>query len=645
MRKQLVPLFAAFLMFTMFSCSSDDVVNDETSIETADLTLKLDRTSSPCEKNLLAMVSNSKLSIDCLSDLGGETINLPKGVALDFNGGNLSNGTLNFNGGTIDGRILSRGLKITGDVQLANESLKFEPSQWGIVQGWTNFNNAKENRAAIREAIAQVKAMGGNTMEIGSLDAYFYVGNEYNDPNWYSAEEGISLPSDFKLKMSDNTHLRVYPNNSQVYALVGMRGVKNASIEGGHLYGDRDEHNYSGGSHEWGSLIEIEGSQNSTVRNVSMENASGDGMRIHSLRFAWQPDYLPSKDIRVDNCVFDKNRRNNLTITDGHDLIVENSKFIDAGVDTNKSKGTNPRFAIDIEALRHRINGKIQYDEIVDGVIIRNNTESGSARGGILISIGDNVTVENNLVATSISYRYATGSIIRNNTLKSNRKSSGTALRGGMPDTKTINNNKIYGNKVTDYAQGILLYGQDHEVYDNEIINAQTGIFVKDIKDSKINNNFITSNVHRSKGIYAHFTTVEDSEFTSNEVNVQGSAFDFTYVNRTRKEKNYDVLVKNNTFNSPNYYSQILNADNMTFDNNEISSSIFIKNADNLVLKRNEIDGSQDRFHTLRFAGNSKKVEIFNNRLTAKKWTKNTYEYPTQDTNEIEEGGNTWLYR
>ena len=644
MRKNLTPLLAAFLMFILFSCASDDLAQDEMSIETADLALKLDRSSSPCGKNLLTMVSNSKLSIDCLSDLGGQTINMPKGVALDFNGGSLANGTLNFNGGTIDGRLLSRGLKITGDVQLANKTLEFEPSQWGIVQGWTNRKNAKENKLAIREAIDQVQALGGNKLEIGTMDAYFLVGNDENKPNWYSAEEGISIPSNFTLKMNDNTHLRVYPNNYERYALVGMRGVTNAKVEGGHLHGDRDNHSYGGGSHEWGILFEIEGAQNSTVRNVSMSEAAGDGMTIHSLKFTFQSDYRPAKNIVVDGCVFDKNRRNNLSITDGQNLVVENSDFKNAGVDTNKSKGTNPRFAIDVEAHRERENGEIKYYELVDGLIIRNNTESGSARGGFLVSIGDNVTIENNNVSTSISYRYAKGTIIRNNILRSPKKGSGTALRGGMAGTETISNNKIYGNKVYDFNQGVLLYGKDHTVYNNTLINCREAIFVKDIKNSKINNNYIKSDINGSRGIFAHFTTIENSEFVSNDVDVLGSPFNFTYVNRTSKENNFNVLVKDNSFTSAWYYSQILNAHNIKFENNEIGTSLKIQDAGNLTFIKNEIDGSSDNYPTLHFKGNSENVDIFYNTIIAHRTDKGTVEDSSQHKNEISEGGNTWKY-
>jgi hypothetical protein len=634
-------------MFTLFSCSSDELANDEMGINTADLTLKLNRSSSPCEKNLLGMVSNSKLSIDCLSDLGGQTINMPKGVALNFDGGSLANGTLNFNGGTIDGRLLSRGLKITGNVQLANNTVQFEPSQWGIVQGWTNKGNAKNNKESIMEAITQVKKLGGNTLEIDAMDAYLYVGNEYNNPNWYAAEEGISIPSNFKLKMNDNTHLRVYPNDDERYALIGMRGVTNAKVEGGHLHGDRDDHKYTGnGSHEWGTLIEIEGAQNSTVSNVSMSEASGDGMNIHSLRFIWEADYRPAKNVVVDNCSFDKNRRNNLSITDGQDLIIENSTFKNAGVDTKNSKGTNPRFAIDVEAHRERVNGQIKYYEKVDGLIIRNNVESGSQRGGFLVSIGDNVTLENNTMETTITYRYANGTIIRNNTLKSDKiKYSSVAIRGGEKGSQTQSNNKIYGNKIFNYVQGIQIRGKDHEVYDNTITNCNESIYVIDIKDSKINNNHIKSNYFRGKGIFAYRTTIENSEFNDNDIEVTGTAFNFIYVNRGNEAKNYNVDIKNNTFNS-GYWSNINNAHNLNFQNNNINTSIRIKDAGNLTFNRNGIDGSNDIYsHTLLFQGNSKNVRISYNTLTANKRKQNTYTYPSQNDSGIQEWSNTWKYK
>ncbi|WP_031428735.1 right-handed parallel beta-helix repeat-containing protein [Flavimarina sp. Hel_I_48] len=590
------------------------------------------------------MVSNTTLDLDCLSDLGGKTINLPKGANLKYDGGSLSNGILNFDGGTIDGRLLSKGLKITGNVQLSNNTVQFNPSQWGIVQGWTSRNNAKENKLAIREAIDQVKELGGNTLEIGTMDAYLYVGNEYDNPNWYSAEEGVSIPSNFTLKMSDNTHLRVYPNNHERYALLGMRGVTNAKVEGGHLHGDRDSHTYGGGSHEWGILFEIEGAQNSTVQNVSMSEAAGDGMTIHSLKFTWQDDYQPAKNITIDGCLFDTNRRNNLSITDGQNLIVENSTFKDAGVDTDKSKGTNPRFGIDVEAHRERVNGKIKYYERVDGLIIRNNVESGSQRGGFLVSIGDNVVFEGNQMEQSISYKYSKGTIIRNNTFKAKKKGNLNAIRGGISGTETISNNKIYGNTMEDYDLGIILYGRENTVYDNKIINCNEGIFVKDIKFNKINGNVVKSDINGSRGIFAHFTTIEDSEFNSNEIDVLGAPFNFTYVNRTSKEKNYNILVKDNSFTSAWYYSQIFNAHNLTFENNEISTSVRIQDAGNVSFKRNEIDGSSDNYPTLHFRGNSTNIEVFYNTIIAHRTNKGTVEDSSQDDGEITERGNTWRY-
>lgn len=632
----------------LLSCAQDDLLElegEETSFIKSDLTASLNRSKTPCTFDLSKLPSNTTKSISCRMDLRGKTIKLASGINLEFDGGDIVNGTLYFNGGTIDGALMSSDLDIKGDVKLKNPIFEFYPSRWDIRQGSVNKAIAKTNKLNIREAIADTKRLGASTFLIGRMDAFLYVGNQYNNPNWYSAEEGISLPSNFTLKMSNNTHLRVYPNSHERYALIGLRGTSNSTVIGGNLYGDRDQHTYNGGTHEWGILVEIEGAQNSTIRNVHMKNASGDNMTIHSLKFTFQSDYRPAKNIVVDNCTFENSRRNNLSITDGQKLVIENSTFINAGVHTANSKGTNPRFAIDVEAHRERnSDGRIVYYEKVDGLIIRNNKEKGSARGGFLVSIGDNVILENNTVETSISYRYATGTIIRNNTMQSSKIGSGTALRGGVANTKTINNNRIYGNKIKGYDTGILLYGQDHNVYNNVIESCDKGFFIKDVKDTQIKGNTVTSSNKSSKGIYAHVTSLENVKFFSNKVTTAGSPFNFTYVNRRSSESNFKVILNDNVFNSSKY-SSLVRAYNLTFNNNDINSSIRIDDSKNIKFYRNEIDGSGDYYHTLHFRGNSKNIDVYHNSLIAKKGKKNTHEDTSQTASEIGERGNTFRYQ
>ena len=176
MKRNLFRLLPLILTFLLFSCSKDDLMDEPTSaFESADLQVSIGRSTTPCAKSLSAMVGGSSLSIGCVSDLGGQTINIPKGAAIKFDGGTILNGTLHFDGGTIDGRLLNQNLKITGNVKLANSTYTFEPDQWGIAQGVVGNTKAFTNRENIENAIEEVKRLGGTTFKIGKLDAYFDV--------------------------------------------------------------------------------------------------------------------------------------------------------------------------------------------------------------------------------------------------------------------------------------------------------------------------------------------------------------------------------------------------------------------------------------------------------------------------------------
>lgn len=192
---------------------------------------------------------------------------------------------------------------------------------------------------------------------------------------------------------------------------------------------------------------------------------------------------------------------------------------------------------------------------------------------------------------------------------------------------------------------GVQVRGKENDVYNNTFIDCDDAIFLMDIKNSKINNNTIKSSLRRSKGIFAYRTSIENSEISDNEIDVTGTAFNFIYVNEKRSEKNYKVSIKRNTFNS-DFYSKILNAHNLNFENNDINTSIRIIDAGNLTFNNNGIDGSSDIYsHTLLFRGNSKNVTINSNTLIASKYKQNTYTASSQNDSEIREWDNTWKYK
>lgn len=648
--RRMIPQLLVACLFIFSSCSNDDLIeSEEELLESVNYTTSTatSRTSTPCTVNLSSLSSNSSFTVDCLLDLDGKSVSLNSGVNLNFDGGDIINGTLKFNGGQIDGELLNSSLNIDGNVSLSSDTFEFIPSRWDIDEGSTNYNNALDNRLNIEKAIRLTKNLGATAFTIDKMDAYFEVTAVRDSPNhnFYEWMEAINVPSNFTLEMTDNTHLRVYPNDNYKYALMSVDHATNVTISGGNLYGDRNEHSFSGGgSHEWGYVMLLHGAENTRISNVIMKDGNGDGMKIVAEGFTFQSHYRPSKNVIVDGCTFDSNRRNNLTITGGKNVIIENSTFLRAGINTDQSTGTNPRFQIDIEAYRKRINGEIRYYERVDGVIIRNNIERESGRGGFLVSIGENVTIEDNDVQAGIGYKYGVGTIIRNNIMTARREGRGLAIGAGEADTETISDNKIYGNTIRGYDSGITLYGQNHEIYDNKIEQCDKGVFLKDVRDTKIYNNTITSNRKDSKGIYLHATSGDNIEFKGNEITTKGNPINATFFNRRSSESNYSVDFIDNEINS-NAVVSMKWAHNVNFKNNTIKAPNEVFDSKNILFYNNDMDAGHVRRHLSEFRGDCTNIRLEYNDFTAKKGYWCTNEHKSLSPGATKEKGNTFNYR
>ena len=610
------------LLLACISCTSDDFTEPEI-ITTSDLKLSLEnnRSTVNCNINLSQIPENSTVKIECLLDLKGKTIQLNSGINFEFDGGDIINGTLKFKGGSIDPKLLNHSLKITGDTQLKNGVLELEPSRWQILEGNVSNSQALQNRLNIEKAIKQTKDLKGNTLQIDNLDAFFNViqVTHESNPNFYPWIEAINIPSNFNLQMTENTHLRVQPNSRAKYSLLSIYNSSNVTISGGNLYGERDEHTYKGnGSHEWGHVITLHGASDAKVLNVTMKNGSGDGLKIEDDKFSFHAKHRPSKNILVQGCTFDSNRRNNLSITGGQDIIVENNTFLKAGINTAKSQGIAPRFQIDVEPHRKRVNGQIVHYEKVNNVIIRNNKERQSTAGGFLVYTGENVTIENNDMTGGITYSYGVGTIIRNNILTSKKPNQGIGIKGGKGETKTISNNKIHGNTIKGFKIGITISSQDHKVFDNKINNCLTGITGKNIVDSEIYNNTISSTVSNSKGIFLHATTAKNLKIKNNKISTKGNPLVLNSLNQSFKQSNYLIKIINNEFRSQNVVF-LFQAYAVNFENNDFTTGVEIRKSANLRFNKNLFDARNLYKHATEWRNYTKNIKLTNNQFYSKK--------------------------
>ncbi|WP_031428734.1 right-handed parallel beta-helix repeat-containing protein [Flavimarina sp. Hel_I_48] len=599
------------------SCAEESIVdltNEELNAITAELHEKKSGTVQNCDFELSNIKEGTEKAINCIIDLDGKTIQLKKNVTLTYDGGDIVNGVLVFDNGKIDGQLLNKDLEIEGSADLIQPVFNFEADRWDLTQGRTTFRNALHNRIRLEELMKIVKGMGAHTFKIDEFDAYFEITEVTHptNPNFYPSVEAINVPGDFTLEMTDNTHLRTFPNSSKKTSLLAIRNVSNATIKGGVLHGDRDEHEYVGyGSHEWGHLLDLHSATFAVVDGVKMINATGDGLVVHSLGFAFKSNYIPAHDIVIKNCVFDSSRRNNLAITDGYNIIVEDSEFYRSGVDTPKSKGTNPKFAIDIEAYRKRENGKIVPYEKIKNVILRNNIEREGARGGFLIAVGDNITIENNDVEDGIGYKYTNNSIIRNNRMVA-RKESELAMGLGMRDSRTISNNTVTGNYIEGFNVAMSIYGDDHMVSNNTIKNCGTGISGKDFSNTKIINNTITSTDPKSRGIFIHYTSVNRVLFKNNTIDVVNNPFRFDLINLKEGQEKFCTHLVDNEFNS-SYHGLISNSNGVSLMKNTVNTGIQIWDSKNSIIEDNFI--SSENRDGIYLINENKDIALLNNAI------------------------------
>ncbi len=572
--------------------------------------------AEPCGFDLASVPPNSTITINCTLDLDGKVISLPANTEFEFEkGGTLINGSLTFSGGIIDGRLMNSTLEINGNVSLKDPVFKFETSKWDIVEGKITDEIAKNNKDILQNLIDIVKKMQGNTFSINDLDAYFKVDKPLSEA--VPQDAAITLPSNFKFEMSNQTHLRMQPNSYKQPTLLSVtNGNSNVIIEGGFLHGERDEHDYSdGGTHEWVHLLRLKACSFVTVKNVTFMDAAGDGIDISGLGHSFAANYNPSHDLLIIGNTFIRNRRNNMSITDGYDIIVEGNEFIDAGIHTSSSKGIAPSFAIDVEAFRG--SGPKPY-QVAEDIIIRNNTERGSRIGGFTVHTGDRVTIENNTMENCISYSTTIGTIIRNNTITSTsdfNTKNGTAITAGRNDRFEKNHgNKVYGNTINGFSTGIKVSNTELEVYENNINNCKVGLSLEVITNSIITKNNIKSTRNSSDGILSAGQSkyIDKVTISENIIDVKRTPFQLVGINNDAGEENYSLTISNNTFS--NGGATLSDTHGFLFsDNNSNNGGVRLVNAQRGEILNNSIE--LDNAHGIRIDQGCQNIKIKNNNI------------------------------
>ncbi len=549
-----------FISCITISCNNDSFEELDPNTE-ADIPPNV--ITTPCGE--FDIKEGSEIVLDCVWDLNNQTIDVPANVIFKFAKGDIINGTLNFDKeGKIAGELLNASLKIEGDVQLEKPTFNFFASRWGIIEGSVPQKTAEENRLAIQHTIDLVKSLtisfDRTLFNINKLDAFFHGPDKW--------AYGMKLPSNFNLTMTNNTHLRAFPSPSEYSTiLIMISNSENVTVKGGFLHGERDEH--TGPFNISGNLMVVKTGINVLIEDMYFGYAGSDGLDIESYRNAYDPEYVPTRKVVVRKCVFDSNRRNNMAITDGVDITVDQCTFKNAGIDTPNSKGTAPRYSIDIEPDVQDYNRPLQ---LVKTVKILNCTETGSIGGALVVAAGDDILVSENTFEKRTAVNTAFNVKIKDN------KSLGGVI-AGIDGVTGVRNIEVSGNTIVNSTPGIRATNQAVQILNNTIKNCGVAIQLYNIKNSTVSGNTITSTGIDGDGING-LITVDNVMIENNTIDVDDRPFLFTGVNSGDETFTF----KGNNFKSARF-GIIQGTKGVRFIGNTFDNGIRLDNSINIEIK------------------------------------------------------------
>lgn len=272
-------------------------------------------------------------------DLGGGTLTIPEGCTLDFQGGSFSNGSIDFVNTQLTGEIKCL-TKISGTVN----NFVIYPDWFGL-----EYNVIKNNNVQIINDAVKVAANSKTVLQFKAGNIYIdAVQGEQSD--WGVSTPTIKVLSNSIIKLDSNTVITVNSNNFERYHLFELVNCENVTIEGGTLVGDLRTH--TGDAGEFGFGIYIRGGKNITIKNISINEFWGDGIILayDSITQESTPKNLLNsikhpRNIVIENVECKRNRRQGISITDGINCKIINSKFNETGT----ILATAPTSGMDIE--------------------------------------------------------------------------------------------------------------------------------------------------------------------------------------------------------------------------------------------------------------------------------------------------------
>ena len=302
-------------------------------------------------KNVLTQAmmnkANTRYIIQYDYDLDGETITMPEGCTLDFQGGSLQNGILIGNHTCISASmgVIFHAITVDGTFACAN-----------VYLSWFELSESD----CLSQLLNCVKLSNGNIFCTVHLNAEISVKLTSSIP---------FVPVYSHTKITAGIIRLITDNISGTYAIFETRkendGVLFDNIT---IYGDGlTNNNNSDVDIQFGHGIRINGGKNITINNCYITECFGDGINIQ-VGSAGVDDQIP-ENIKINNCTCNYNRRLGIAVEGGRNIIISNSICKDNGKINNL---VFPGSGIDIEPWH---NDNYVENLVISGCDLRGNRE------------------------------------------------------------------------------------------------------------------------------------------------------------------------------------------------------------------------------------------------------------------------------
>ena len=406
---------------------------------------------------------------------------------------------------------------------------------------------------------------------------------------------GLIIPSNKNVDLNEST-IKCITNSRQNYNIFTIAEKENIILKNGLIIGDRATH--TGATGEWGYGVAIKSSTNITLDNLKISECWGDGINLNNNGNG----SILNKNITINNCICDSNRRQGMSIENGDIINVINSQFNNTG---NNNLHTAPSAGCDVEPGSYQNVKNVLFDNcsfnsnygaglILDGTNVSlitinnckliNNKQTGSNSSLAILDSKDikvlNCIGEREVVETSHSFSvpvYAQGNVtFRENSFKNMFLSMNNT---NLSNSKIVfENNYFYRNKDLPYNSTIESVQSTNTTGNNTLIIKNNEFII----EPSVNSTILTFGVGSSfkkifieNNLFKHSTraiSVATNSIIKNNNIVATSNFSIILM-KNDEEPNYITTLEDNIFEETSY-----NSNNAGIINNTNNKNIIMKN-------------------------------------------------------------------